>query len=199
MSQAISPSEASTSDRRSPSPAERTGEVSSHVRVAEWIELHGAAVRGFLRAMCRRADVADDLWQEVFHRAWRASDDYQESGCARGFLMRIADRLLCDHVRSQKRRAAVEVHLSADDWRGLGDIAQAVPEDSLEKNEAARELWAALDLLSPAQRRVLLLRFYGELSFAEIASLTDRPLNTVLSDCRRGLCALRNSLGGEST
>ena len=60
-----------------------------------------------------------------------------------------------------------------------------------EKNE---QLAAALDQLSPPQRRVLLLRYYGHFSFAEIAEMIDCPLNTTLSHCRRGLEALRAML-----
>ena len=165
-------------------------------RIEEWIEQYGPSVRGYLRAMTGRPDVADDLWQEVFQRAWRAGQRYREIGSARAFLVRIADRLLCDHARSRKRREAVEVQLDAAGWREF-DPPEGGPPPSraLEVGEANRRLWAALDSLSPSQRRVLLLRYYGELSFAEIAQLVDRPLNTVLSDCRRGLGALRKTLG----
>jgi len=57
-----------------------------------------------------------------------------------------------------------------------------------EQNEL---LTAALNKLSPAQRRVLLLRYYGQMSFAEIASTIGCPLNTALSHCHRGLEALQ--------
>lgn len=57
--------------------------------------------------------------------------------------------------------------------------------------EARHQLDAAMELLTAAQRRVLLLRYYGDLSFAEIAETMDCPLSTALSHCRRGLLALR--------
>jgi DNA-directed RNA polymerase specialized sigma24 family protein len=41
---------------------------------------------------------------------------------------------------------------------------------------------------------VLLLRYYGQFSFAEIAEMTGWPMNTALSHCRRGLEALRKLL-----
>ena len=53
---------------------------------------------------------------------------------------------------------------------------------------------AVLGELSPLQQRVLLLRYYGQLSFAEIAEIIGCPLNTALSHCRRGLEALRTRL-----
>jgi len=48
--------------------------------------------------------------------------------------------------------------------------------------------------LSPPQRRALLLRYYGDLSFAEIAAIMGCPLGTALSHCRRGLLKLRELL-----
>ena len=57
--------------------------------------------------------------------------------------------------------------------------------------EVNGQLAAALDQLSSPQRRVLLLRYFGQLTFAEIAEMTDCPLNTTLSHCRRGLETLR--------
>jgi RNA polymerase sigma-70 factor (ECF subfamily) len=188
---------ADKNDPRAETPRAKIGDPSANVlEIAEWIEQHGDAVRGYLRAMTGRHDVADDLWQDVFQRVWRAGGRYDERGAARAYLIRIADRLLCDRAR-QLRRRAVERQLDDEGWRRVepasGDPA---PGRALEATEAGRRLHAALDLLSPAQRRVLLLRYYGELSFAEIAATVERPLNTVLSDCRRGLEALRGVLGG---
>ncbi len=60
--------------------------------------------------------------------------------------------------------------------------------------EETGRLTAALDRLSPAQRRVLLLRYFGQLSFADIATTTGLPLSTTLSHCRRGLETLRKLL-----
>jgi RNA polymerase sigma-70 factor (ECF subfamily) len=58
----------------------------------------------------------------------------------------------------------------------------------------AEQLAAAMEGLSPPQRRVLLLRYHGQMSFSEIAETINCPLNTALSHCRRGLLALRELL-----
>lgn len=157
-------------------------------RLTGWFDQHGAAVRGYLRGLVRRDDVADDLTQDVFRRAWQARANYQEQGTPRAYLLRIADRLVID--RARKKRPEV----SLDD---IGWIA-AEPEDQtpapaagLMHSEARRQLDAAMELLTAAQRRVLLLRYYGDLSFAEIAETMECPLSTALSHCRRGLLALR--------
>ncbi len=162
-----------------------------HERFDTWIREHGKAVRGYLMAMVRRADVADDLAQEVFCRAWQARARYREQGNARAYLLRIADRLVCDH----RRRAGRELTLDKETWKQIEPVSRsAEPSRAPIEAEATERLGAALDRLSPMQRRVLLLRYYGELSFAEIAQTIGCPLNTTLSHCRRGLIAMRKLL-----
>jgi RNA polymerase sigma-70 factor (ECF subfamily) len=56
---------------------------------------------------------------------------------------------------------------------------------------------AAVASLAEPYREVVALRFFGELSLAEIASQTGRPLGTVKTHLHRGLGRLRESLGGE--
>lgn len=157
-------------------------------RLDQWIRRHGHAVRGYLLAMVRRVDLAEDLTQDVFLRAWRARRRYREQGHARAYLMRIADRLVCD----LGRKAGRELNLDEQRWQQIEPAGRtAEPSQRLVRAEAAGRLAAAMEDLSPAQRRVLLLRYYGDLTFAEIAEIIDCPLNTALSHCRRGLLALR--------
>lgn len=162
---------------------------SDHQRFAEWIRQHGHVVRGYLRAMVR-SDEAEDLLQEVFRRAWQARERYCEQGSPRAYLLRIADRLIIDRHRGRHP----EVNLNTDQWRVVEPSLDADPAQMFTRTEARAELAAALEQLTPLQRRVLLLRFFGELTFAEIAAAIDCPLNTTLSHCRRGLLAMRKLL-----
>ncbi|MBN2473049.1 MAG: RNA polymerase sigma factor [Pirellulales bacterium] len=160
-------------------------------RFADWGRDHGQAVRGYLLAMVRRTNLADDLTQEVFSRAWQARRRYREQGSPRSYLLRIADRLVID----RSRKAGREVNLDEDTWRQIEPAGRtAEPIDNLVQAEAIGQLTAALDRLSPAQRRVLLLRYYGQLSFAEIAEVVGCPISTALSHSRRGLQTLRKTL-----
>jgi RNA polymerase sigma factor (sigma-70 family) len=160
-------------------------------RLATWVHEHARAVRGYLLALVRNADVADDLSQEVFRRAWQAHDRYLEQGTPRAYLLKIADRLACDWGRKVHR----ELHLDASEWRKIEPACEGEePPALLSWEESERELAAALESLSPPQRRVLLLRYYGDLSFQEIAETMCCPLSTALSHCRRGLLALRAQL-----
>jgi len=141
--------------------------------------------------MVRRAVVADDLTQEVFCRAWQARHRYREEGNARAYLFRIADRLACDYGR----KAGREVDLNEESWRAVEPAGRGEgPLETLSRAERARQVTAALDRLSHLQRRVLLMRYYGQMSFSDIAEIVGCPLNTALSHCHRGLRALRKLL-----
>ena len=158
---------------------------------ADWVRKHSRAVRGFLLAMVRRPEVADDLTQEVFYRAWQARSRYREEGNARAYLLRIADRLACDRGRQPEPH----VNLTEDGWKqNEPSDPAAEPAQTASMVEEAGQLAAALDQLSSVQRRVLMLRYYGQFSFAHIAAMIDCPLNTTLSHCRRGLERLRKLL-----
>jgi RNA polymerase sigma-70 factor (ECF subfamily) len=163
-------------------------------RMVAWVRDHTPAIRGFLLATLRRRDEADDLVQEVFARAWQHRDRYEERGHARAWLLRIADNVACDRLRRKRPEAAggePEVAFDPTDHR------EREPAQSFAASEAAAKLHAALDRLSPPQRRVLLLRYYGQMSFSEIADSIGCPLNTALSHCQRGLKMLRRDLDAD--
>jgi RNA polymerase sigma-70 factor (ECF subfamily) len=156
--------------------------------LASWVREHSAAIRGYALALVRRQDVADDVLQEVFRRAWQVRDSFRRQGQDRAFLIRIADHLVCDRAR----RLGRELNLDDAGWQAQEPTAEETdPAAIVQWREAEQDLTAALDQLSPGQRRVLLMRYFGGLEFSEIAEQLGCPLNTALSHCRRGLQTLR--------
>jgi RNA polymerase sigma-70 factor (ECF subfamily) len=146
---------------------------SGEERLAAWVREHARAVRGYLLGMVRRPDVADDLLQEVFQRAWQARERYREEGYERAYLLRIADRLVIDRSRQLGR----EINVSEVQWQEVEPADDGeLPLDGLTRHETSEELSAALEQLSSAQKRVLLLRYFGDLTFEEIAGALDCPL-----------------------
>jgi len=169
-------------------------------RLTHWVRDYSRAVRGFLGALLPSADLADDLTQEVFRRAWQARAGYRERGTPRAYLIRIADRLACDWFRANGARQARREHASADPLMGDGrngggeSGSDLAPELQLIRAEEQERLRMAIDRLTEPQRRVLMLRYFGNMEFAEIAATMEFPLSTALSHCRRGLLALRQLL-----
>jgi len=157
-------------------------------RIAEWVREHGEAVRGYLRGIVGCPGVVDDLFQEVFFRAWQGRSRYEERGLARSYLLQIADRAACDRFR----RTRTEATLGDEIW-SIEEPARNAMNPAVEatKTETTKRLDAALKQLAPIQRRALLLRYFGQLTFGEIAETIGCPLNTALSHCHRGLQTLR--------
>src|SRR5262245_14604263 len=91
--------------------------------LSRWVREHGRAVCGFLFVRTGDRDLAEDLAQEVFCRAWEKRDRYVEAGNARSYLLRIADRLAIDQLRKRAR----EIHLAEDAWKQLEPSVDGSP------------------------------------------------------------------------
>lgn len=157
-------------------------------KITIWTAQYGALVRGYLLSMVRKPDMADDLAQEVFIRAWKGLDLYVEQGEAKAYLMKIAYRVVCN----ANRRKSMEVNVDDETWTAVEPVdAGADPARNVHQTELGAQLNAVLDLLSESEKQILTLRYFGEMKFNEIAELIELPLNTVLSHAHRGLAKMR--------
>ena len=163
---------------------------------------HQERIFGFLMGMVRDRTVASDLFQETFLRAVQAMHErrgsYEQQGRWVAWVMRIARNAALDHLRSRKKWQ--DVSPSDDDgpsyWDRLPDEA---PDAAalLERATLDADVAACIDQLPPEQREVVLLRHQSELTFREIAELTDVSINTALGRMRYALINLRKLLDPE--
>jgi RNA polymerase sigma-70 factor (ECF subfamily) len=150
------------------------------------VERETAAVyRACLRILGRQHD-AEDVTQESFVAAYRAVRQYRGEGSLRGWLLRIATRQAFRRL-AQRRPTAELDHV---DERRLADTA-GDPMRIAVAAEASARIQDAVAALPEPYREAVALRFFGELSLAEVAESTGRPLNTVKTHLRRGLERLR--------
>jgi len=160
------------------------------------VERHQERIFGYLLGMVRDRETANDLFQETFLRViaamqrQRGSYTMQDRWLA--WVMRIARNAALDHLRSQKKW--VDVSVEDDDgasfWDLLPDDAPAIDEE-LHRLERMDWLEECIQRLPPEQREVLLLRHEAELTFREIAGLTNCSINTALGRMRYALLNLR--------
>ncbi|HVU23083.1 MAG TPA: sigma-70 family RNA polymerase sigma factor [Opitutus sp.] len=150
----------------------------------KWFELHGPKLLLCARQWTRSHADAEDIVQDAFVRFWRGQR--QLGGEPLALLLTSIRRAALDRARRESRRSAREDGAAADqpEW-----FEPAVVEDG-----RRRAIESALLRLPPEQREVLVLKLWGELTFAEIARQLDVPLNTAASRYRYALGALRQEL-----
>jgi RNA polymerase sigma factor (sigma-70 family) len=147
----------------------------------------------------RDEDVADDLTQDTFIKAIHTlkSGRYQDEGKFASWLCRIAHNLAIDAFRRAKRAPQT----SLDDNIGLANSLQLSEEpadDTLSREESHAHLRQLIQELPAAQKEVLLMRHYGDMSFQEIADATGVSINTALGRMRYALINLRKKMAAHS-
>jgi len=164
--------------------------VDSDALVAQLFELEGAALVRLARLFTDDRNAAEDLVQEAFIRLHKSAHRIRSQEKAAPYLRSIVINLARDHNRrglmSLRHQEAIPI----------GTVPEA-PEDRLALDEEQRLLLDEVRALSPRQRDCILLRFYLELSEREIADVLSISPNSVKTHCRRGLAALRGTIGDE--
>ncbi len=164
------------------------------------VERHQERIYGYLLGMVRDPGLADDLFQETFLRVVAALQkqrgSYTHQGRFLGWAMRIARNAALDHIRSRKKWQDVEAGADEDGvsfWDRLPDEMPAADE-VLHHTEQSELLNACIEQLPPEQREVLLLRHHSDMTFREIAELTNCSINTALGRMRYALLNLRKMM-----
>lgn len=166
------------------------------------MERHQERVYGYLLGMVRDRATADDLFQDTFIRVIRALHDergsYTRQGKFLGWVLRIARNATLDHLR--KRRKWVDVENGEVDGSWWDRLPGDEPggDDLLHRREQADVLRKCIDRLSPEQREVVLLRHETDLTFREIAELTECSINTALGRMRYALMNLKKMMTTET-
>ncbi|MFE2050585.1 RNA polymerase sigma factor [Streptomyces sp. NPDC059459] len=129
---------------------------------------------------------AEDVTQQVFIGAWRGRQGFRpERGALGAWLVGITRRKIVDALAARTRRLTLAESVARD--TAPDQPAEAAPEAVLDRVL----LVDALSRLPRAQREVLCMAFYEDLTQVQIAERTGVPLGTVKSHARRGLRRLR--------
>lgn len=142
------------------------------------VEEHRTAVWGYLCAVAGPA-AAPDLLQDTLLSALRSYPTLRDGSNLRSWLLAVAHSRVVDGARARARRPEV-----------LGDV----PDSGVSHAETDDELWDAVRELPDKQRHAVVLRYVGDLPYAEIASLTDTSEAAARQNVRAGLARLREEL-----
>ena len=156
---------------------------------------HRQSLYRFLLGLSGKPELAEEVYQETWLSLIRSASQPQGRATFRPWLFQIARNRLIDHWR--KHGAHQPLHDSYDEQsHAVSDDAND-PEQLLSLSRDSQRLDSALQALPTDQREVFLLRAHGDLDLAQIASLTETPLETVKSRLRYAQQKLRRLLAEE--
>lgn len=139
--------------------------------------------------------LAEDIFQDVFIKIIDTirGGRYTEEGKFLPWAMRIAHNLCVDHFRKVKRTPTIKNSEDQDIFEVL-NFTEDSAETKLIKRQSYSRVRDMLDQLPEDQREVIILRHYADMSFKEIADITDCSINTALGRMRYGLINLRKMM-----
>jgi len=133
---------------------------------------------------------AEDVLQQCFVRVWENRRQLVSVENLRAYFFIALRNVFLNLRRTESRETGRRTRLG----EAMGLITEAPSDSEMDVGEVNR----ALDSLPADQRQVVVLKIWGELTFAEIADVLDAPPNTVASRYRYGLRRLRELLGDMS-
>lgn len=139
--------------------------------------------------------IAEDLFQETFIKVINTfkSGGYNEEGKFLPWVMRIAYNIVIDYFRKQKRGLTI-VNSDGYDIFEVLDFAEESAEEVIVQAQTHVDLKGLIQLLSDDQKEVLIMRYFCEMSFKEIAEVTNVSINTALGRMRYALANLRRMI-----
>lgn len=160
------------------------------------ISRHSQRVYDYIRMLVKDSDLADDLFQETFVKAVRVIDQgrYTDQGRFLSWVMRIAHNQVIDHFRAQKQNHSINESSAGYDILGTQRLTEGSIEDRMVGEQIEEDLRRLVGELPEEQQEVVRLRYYGGLSFKEIAEQTEVSINTALGRMRYALLNLRRMI-----
>jgi RNA polymerase sigma-70 factor (ECF subfamily) len=156
------------------------------------VDREKANVIGICRRLLRDPMEAEDVAQEAFIQAYRALPTFRGDGPFGAWIGRIAMRIA---VARLKRPADLRADPSREEGWLIDPGGGMDPQLAALDEERRAQVQEAISTLPEHQRRIVAMRFYGDMSLEEISSATGAPIGTVKSRLHRALGALRGRLG----
>jgi len=137
--------------------------------------------------------LTEDIFQETFVKAivTLKQGRYTENGKFPAWIIRIAHNLIIDHFRQEKNENTVSNDQQNVDLLNNINYCDCTVEDQMIKDQISADIRKLVDILPDNQREVVVMRYYKNLSFKEIADLTGVSINTALGRMRYAIMNMR--------
>ena len=153
-------------------------------------------VYSYILTLVKDKQLADDVFQDTFVKVIQTvkSKAYKDDGRFVQFAMRIAHNLVIDHFRKENRIPTVES--SSEDYNYIDNvpITDASVEQGMIVDQVHSDLHRMIAFLPDEQREVLRMRIFDDMSFKDIADITNVSINTALGRMRYALINLRKMM-----
>lgn len=161
--------------------------------ISKLIERHKRRVTDYIAMMVKNRDIADDIFQETAIKAVRVIDEgrYADNGKFLSWVLRIAHNQVIDHFRHARGEHKISEADAGFDILGTMKFAGDSVEDRLVHEQIHEDLRRIIDHLPEEQREVVIMRYFNDMSFKEIAEESGVSINTALGRMRYALINLR--------
>ena len=164
------------------------------------VKRHKRRIFSYLYLICRNKELTEDIFQETFFKVIQTlkKQQYNEEGKFLPWVLRIAKNLMIDHFRKIKKMPSIS-SVTNDEGERV-DIFDIIPEpasnskDANETKEFKELIRNVVGELPYDQKEVVIMRTYYDMSFKEIAEVTDVSINTALGRMRYALINLKKML-----
>jgi RNA polymerase sigma factor (sigma-70 family) len=156
------------------------------------IKRHQRKIFSYIMLLVKDKYLAEDIFQDTFIKVINTLKlgAYNEEGKFLPWVMRIAHNLIIDYFRKSKRMPLVENSEEYDIFDTLRLFDQTI-EDKIIIEQIHQDVKNLIEYLPEEQKQVLKMRHYADMSFKEIADITNVSINTALGRMRYALINLR--------
>ena len=157
------------------------------------LKRHESKIYSYIYYIVKDEDKANDAFQETFVKAIMTIRQGRYSGNGRfvSWITRIAHNLIIDNYRQEKIENCISSEDDSIDVFNRKELSEGTIEDALIQDQISFDIRRLVDALPDNQREVIELRYYKDLSFKEIADLTNVSINTALGRMRYAILNIR--------
>jgi RNA polymerase sigma-70 factor (ECF subfamily) len=150
-------------------------------------------IYSYIYFIVRNREMAEDIFQETFVKAIITIKQgrYTENGKFRAWINRIAHNLIIDNYRQEKNEQTISNDECEVDLLNNYKLSDGTIEDEIVKEQILSDVKKLINYLPANQKEVLILRYYQDLSFKEIADITGVSINTALGRMRYAILNMR--------
>ncbi|HUN21399.1 MAG TPA: sigma-70 family RNA polymerase sigma factor [Muribaculaceae bacterium] len=154
---------------------------------------HQTQVFSYIMRIVRNRDLANDIFQETFVKAITTirQGRYTDAGKFGAWVNRIAHNLVIDFYRQEKSENTTSTDEGEMDILNRADLSEGTVEDVIVNEQIRKDVRRIIRELPKTQRDVLVMRYYRNLSFKQIADMTGVSINTALGRMRYALINMR--------